>query len=58
MDRRLMRKLAAAVLFALGVLAWHADAHAACVSTTFIQDGRVLFCQQCCYGNQCTVHCF
>jgi len=53
-----MRKLIAVIIFTLGVLAWHADAHASCTTTTYIINGRVTMCQTCCYGGACTVSCF
>lgn len=34
------------------------QAFAACTTYTILDGGRIKTCQQCCYGNQCTVNCF
>jgi hypothetical protein len=36
-----------------------ASAYASCVThTIFTADGRMQTCQTCCYGGNCTTHCF
>ena len=49
-----MKKLLAAVMG----LVFAGAAYAACTSHTYMVNGRMLTCQTCCYGNNCTTTCF
>ena len=57
---RIMKRWLAAVTVALGMLAWHGHAQAACRYYTYtdMRTGTIVNCTQCCYGNICNVTCF
>ena len=46
-----------AIVFAVGLLL-SGVAVAACATHTYFQNGRIVTCTTCCYGNNCTTTCF
>ena len=54
-----MRKmLLAALVAALVGLSMPGPALANCTTTTYMMNGRMVTCTQCCYFGNCTVNCF
>jgi hypothetical protein len=54
-----MSKLILAVAILWGIVLVSEPALANCTFTTvYMPDGRVLTCQTCCYGGNCTQNCF
>ena len=53
-----MKRFIAVIAFLLGLLAFHTEVHARCVTNTiFTADGRMMICTTCCYYSNCTTTC-
>jgi hypothetical protein len=45
-------------LIALWILASSTVVYAACSTHTYTQNGRMVTCTTCCYGNNCNTNCY
>jgi hypothetical protein len=52
-----MRRFIAVLAFLLGLLAWHTEVHAQCVTSTYFIGGKMTICTTCCTGGFCNTTC-